>query len=109
MPQKPPKRDYFFVPEICQNGHFGDLGLSWGLDGGPDSQNHQNDLKNYLTSTYFLSKFRQSAHSCSYYKIQNKKWAAFRLVFLCFLEHFLQAEYQRIDLLIYSFIHLWIY
>ncbi len=25
---------------------FGDLGPSWGLDGGPDSQNYQNDLPN---------------------------------------------------------------
>ena len=42
-------------------------------------------------------------------RFKTKKWAAFRLVFLCFLERFLQAEYQRIDLLIYSFIDLWIY
>ena len=34
------------MPEISENGHFRDLGPSWGLDGGPDSQNYQNDLPN---------------------------------------------------------------
>ena len=121
-------------------------------------------------NTYFCSKFRQCAHSCCYYKIQNKIlgsvppcismsfgtifagrvpilqvsrfvafrsndsscdpirghfgrldssrarlcgpalttrfktkiWAAFRLVFLCFLERFLQAEYR-----VFRFLGLW--
>ena len=44
----------------------------------------------------------QHGTSNHYYKIQ-KKWAAFRLVFLCCLEHFLQAEYQRIANCVYLF------
>ena len=37
---------YFGGTKISQNGHLGDLGLCWGPDGGPDSQNYQNDLQN---------------------------------------------------------------
>ncbi len=66
------QKGLLFRPEICKNAFLWDLEPSWGLDGGPDSQNHQNDLPNYQKSTYVWSKFRQSAHSCSYYKIQNK-------------------------------------
>ncbi len=57
-----------------------------------------------ITQIYvFLSKIRQSTHSCSYYEIPKEKWAAFRLVFLCCLEPFLQAECQRIANCVYLF------
>ncbi len=52
---------------------FGDLGPSWGLDGGPDGQNRQNNSQNYKQSTYFLSKFKQSTHSCSSTRFQTNK------------------------------------
>ena len=44
------KKDYLFggrgVNQPVRGHPFGDLGLSWGPDGGPDSQNSQNDLQN---------------------------------------------------------------
>ncbi len=76
MPKRWPKasqKGLLFRPEIAKIAYLGDLELSWGLDGDPDSQNHQNYLQNHQKSTYVCSKFRQSAHSCYYYKIQNKK------------------------------------
>ena len=62
-----------FRPEIGKIAYLGDLELSWGLHGDPDSQNHQNDLQNNTKITYFLSKLRQSTHSCDYYKIPRQK------------------------------------
>ncbi len=46
-PNAPTPKELLIHPEICRNTHFGDLGPSWGLDGGPDSQNHQNQLQNH--------------------------------------------------------------
>ena len=36
-------------------GHFGDLGPSWGLDGGPESQNDQNDIQDDPRDTQMLT------------------------------------------------------
>ncbi len=54
--QKTPQREGEFRPEIGRNGHFGDLGPSWGLDGGPDSQNNQKDLQNHTRDTQIQQK-----------------------------------------------------
>ena len=62
-----------FRPEIGEIAYLGDLQLSWGLDGDPDSQNHQNDLPNHTKIAYVLSKLSQSTHSCDYYKIPKPK------------------------------------
>ncbi len=50
------KQDYFLATQIFPNGHFGDLGLSWGPDGGPDSQNYKNDLQNASRDTQISQK-----------------------------------------------------
>ncbi len=50
------QKGLLFRPEICKNAFLWDLEPSWGLDGGPDSQNHQNYLQNNQKSAYCLSK-----------------------------------------------------
>ncbi len=60
---------------VSKNVSLWDLEPSWGPDGCPDSQNHQNYLQNYKKSTYFGSKVRQSTHSCPYYTIQTMFFA----------------------------------
>ncbi len=83
-PKSPPKREGEFRPEIGRNGHFWDLGPSWGLDVGPDSQNHQNDIQNHTRDTQIQPQnLRCSSKTwADYGKFNNKKCGRSALYFL---------------------------
>ena len=87
---KAPQRDYLFVPEIGENGHFRDLGPSWGLDGGPDSQNYQNDLPNDPWDT-------QIQQTNINKQTNSKKMAGVTPCISYFWGVFRQAEYRWIQ------------
>ncbi len=50
------KKDYVGGAKISQNLHLRDLGLSWGPDGGLDSQNDRNYLQNVSRDTQISPK-----------------------------------------------------
>ncbi len=75
------KKDYFGGTKIYPNGHLRDLGLSWDPDGGPDSQNYQNDLQNAPRDTQISPKTTPKTilgwEARRLGKQNIKKWRAF--------------------------------